>query len=220
MGGFGDAIKGLYEKFILRDLLSFIIPGAIVGLSVFSLYLSGSFTQRLETLFKYSTAFHWLLYIPILGGFYLVGFAVQCLGESTGIISFSPPEEYPFCWKQRLNICNIFGKWDKDRNNLWWNKYYIELKELYQVHENLKQERERLIVLKQFCANSALSIFIATTLIIIYHFYIHEWQWLLLFWSVSLLASLFWGYRVHLLRQYAREKVILTQIPKDDKETK
>ena len=50
----GDAIKYLYSQFILRDVLSFVTPGAIVVLTAFSLFLPGYLTQRLELLFEFS----------------------------------------------------------------------------------------------------------------------------------------------------------------------
>jgi 4-hydroxybenzoate polyprenyltransferase len=168
--------------------------------------------HRLDTLFTFSRSMHWLLYIPLFGGFYLGGFAVQCLGESTGLIRFSPPDEYPFSFRQRINI---FLNWTKDKDNMWWVKYYQKMATLWKADDNLRQERERLIVLKQMCANGFLAIFIAATLITVHHFWLHGWHWLLLSWFVVLLASLFWGYRVHALRQYARENVIMSQIAKD-----
>ena len=81
MGDIGNTIKYLYEKFILRDLLSFITPGAIIILIAFLLFLpEPSLSQRLDTVLKYSGDMHWLLYIPLFGLFYIVGFAVQCFG--------------------------------------------------------------------------------------------------------------------------------------------
>ena len=60
----GDVIKNLYDKFIMRDLLSFITPGAVVVLTAFLLLLPEQcLSQRLDTLFKYSHDMHWLLYI-------------------------------------------------------------------------------------------------------------------------------------------------------------
>jgi len=207
MGDFGNAIKYLYREFILRDILSFVTPGAIIVMAVLYFFFS-------ELLFP-SYSIHWLLYIPLFGVFYLVGFAVQCFGEFLGIISFSPPDEYPWPLKQRWNILNPIGAhWTKDKDIVWWNKYYKKMEEFWKVtksDEEAQQRRERLIVLKQMCANGFLSILIAGIF-----FGVSFCSFLCVkFLVVSvvaflLTASLFWGYRVHVLRQYAREKIIVS----------
>ena len=82
MRDFGNVIKDLYEKFILRDILSFVTPGAIVVLTAFVLFIQEpTLRDNLEKFFEYSRSMHWLLYIPLFGVFYTVGFAIQCFGE-------------------------------------------------------------------------------------------------------------------------------------------
>ena len=220
MGDIGNAIKNLYDKFLLRDLLSFIIPGAIVVLAALLLFLpEQSLWQRLEALFEYSRDMHWLLYIPLFGVFYLVGFAVQCLGELFGVISSSPPDEYPWQLKQRWNILNIGNRWTKDKDKIWWNEYYEKIEEFFEVtksDEDAVQRRERLIVLKQMCGNGLLSIFIAGIFLGI-SFCSLSWVKILVpsLVTFSLFISLLWGHRVHVLRQYAREKIIVSSRKKE-----
>ena len=85
MASFGDAIKYLYGKFILRDVFSFITPGAIIVLSGILL-----FNNNLNEL--HTIDIPWPLYIPIFGIFFLVGFATQCFGELVGVIRHTPHE--------------------------------------------------------------------------------------------------------------------------------
>ncbi len=214
MAGFGDAIKYLYEKFILRDLLSFVTPGAIVVLTAFLLFLSKPcLTQGLDTLFKYSQDMHWLLYIPLFGLFFMVGFAVQCFGEFLGLIHFSPPDEFSWPWRQRRQILRC-KNWTKDKDDLWWVKYYKWEADFWQAterSETAQQGRERMVVLKQMCANGLWASLIAVVFLAI------DWwcSWpyanlcVVSIVVLLLLASLFWGHRVHVLRQHAREKVII-----------
>ena len=203
MGGFGDAINNLYRQFLLRDVLSFVTPGAIVVLSVLLLYMPPE--SRLSSLFAYSLSFHWLLYIPLFGLFFMVGFAVQCFGEIIGLIRIHLDAKG--CYRQRFKIF-LCKKWD-DKSNMWWKKAYEEVFAFYGTIEKNENERaliqrERLVVLKQMCANG----FVATTIAGLL-FIINQWctsPWCSLIVIVPLLISLLWGYRVHELRLYAVEK--------------
>ena len=162
-----------------------------------------------------SSSMHWLLYIPLFGLFFIVGFAIQCLGEFLGIIHFSPPDKYHSDCKQRLKILLPFV-WSKEKDNMWWVNYYKDILDFWEsteLDEAKRQARERLIVLKQMCANGFLAITIAGCFLLIN--YLQASAWFLLIVAVPLLASLFWGYRVHVLRQYAREQVMSGQEKKE-----
>lgn len=214
MGGFGDAIKYLYSQFILRDLLSFITPGAIVSTAALMLLW-----EEWWVFFDFIHS-HWPLYIIIFGVFYVVGFAVQCFGEIVGLIRIHRIARS--CWVQRFKVfgCNWACKRDKQDKNkcdepdfIWWNdahKEAVAFNECTQSDEMkwAQQQDERLVVLMQMCGNGFLSIIIATTLIIAHHFCQQGWHWLLVFWAVVLLVSLLWGYRVHVLRQDTMTRAI------------
>jgi len=210
MGDIGNAIKYLYSQFILRDVLSFITPGAIVVLTAFMLYMP---EPRLNTLLDYSTSMHWLLYISLFGLFYIVGFAVQCFGEMFGCITYTPYAEKS--WGKRFRI--LWRNWDNDyenvdkpgnKSNIWWWRESKELAAFWEAikgDEQVRQGHERLVVLKQMCANNFIAIIIAVFFLIIDCL---DWSpWLMLIVAIPLLASLFWGHRVHLLKQYTRERV-------------
>jgi len=222
MGDFGSAIKSLYQDFILRDVLSFVMPGAIVVLTAFLLFLPETcFNQRLDTLFSYSQDMHWLLYIPIFGLFYMVGFAIQCLGEMFGFVRFSPLDEKS--WGKRWSMFT-FG-WDKNckepcksntgESNIWWReserfwaKFFKAVKEPTKDNEGKRQGRERLVIMKQMCANGFLATIIAALLVAINlspSLYVKLVLVIILV-VLPLIASLFWGHRVHMLQQYTREK--------------
>ena len=209
MGDIGSAIKYLYSQFILRDVLSFITPGAIVVLTAFLLFLPKPILgPGLEKLFIYSTSMHWLLYIPLFGGFYMVGFAVQCFGEIWDIIRFTPKGQGSWC--QRFKI--FWFKWaDSGKNKEWWwhedHKRFADFFEATEKNGGIRQGRERMVVLKQMCANGFLAISMAVFLLCISLFQLS--LWLILIVAIPLLASLFWGYRVHVLRQNTRETIAI-----------
>jgi len=55
VGDIGSAVNNLYRQFILRDVLSFITPGAIIVLMAFLLFLTEhSLAERMATLFDKS----------------------------------------------------------------------------------------------------------------------------------------------------------------------
>ena len=162
MADFGNAIKYLYEKFLLRDLLSFITPGAIVVLTAFVLFIQEpSLVQRLDTLFEYSRDMYWLLYIPLFGLFFLVGFAIQCFGEIVGLIRIHVDAKG--CCRQRFKIF-LCKKWD-DKSNIWWKKAHEDAVDFAEATyrkekdegEWARNQHERLVVLKQMCANGFLA---------------------------------------------------------------
>ncbi len=207
MEGLGNAIKYLYRAFILRDVLSFVTPGAIIVLTALFLF----FPELL------SRSIHWLLYIPLFGLFFMVGFAVQCLGEFIGFIHFCPPDKSYWDFHKRLKI--LWCGWATDKDNMWWVKYYKEMEVKFRqaIRENtdkeeIRQERERLVVLKQMCGNGFFAVAFAGIIFLINA--LNASPWYLLIVGIPLVLSLFWGHRVHVLRQYAREKVIMDSLQK------
>jgi hypothetical protein len=83
MSEIGDGIQYLYSKFIMRDLLSFVTPGAIIVGTLFLIHWDFSYDMNFFKSIPY------ILYIPSFGVLYIVGFAVQCLGaEFFPIIKF------------------------------------------------------------------------------------------------------------------------------------
>ena len=83
MSDLSDTIKGFYSDFILRDLLSFVTPGAIVvGASIIALsdLVMGSKFGLLDFLliFNHIPIFIWVL---LFGLFYIIGLGLQYIRE-------------------------------------------------------------------------------------------------------------------------------------------
>lgn len=209
MEGFGNAIKYLYSQFILRDVLSFITPGTIVVLTAFLLFLpEPCLGQRLDTLFRYSRDIHWLLYIPLFGIFYMVGFAVQCFGEAVRLIYSY--RDVRVTWS---NIRDIFRcRWRDIPNPLSFREEFDDLIAFWQAterNEGARQGRERLVIMKQMCGNGFLAIVIASFLLLVDN--LEASLWFLLVPGIPLLISIWWGHRVYVLRQDAREQSIIME---------
>ena len=237
MGDFGNAIKYLYSQFILRDVLSFITPGAIIVLSVFVLFLPEySLVQRLDKLFEYSQSIHWLLYIPLFGVFYIVGFAIQCFGEITGLVRSHRIAKSSCCQRFKVFGCNWACKQEKQGESnecdfpdfIWWKEAH---KEVVKFNKETQDEgkkwawlrHERLVVLKQMCANGFLAMLIAVVVLAVHVAFPHFENWRMIVvvgLTVILLPSLFWGYRVHELRLDTMDKEIISQLPECETEKK
>lgn len=176
MSDIGDAIKYLYREFILRDFLSFVTPGAIVVGSMLLLHWD---LCQILTFFK---SIRLVLYIPIFGILFMVGFAVQCLGAEI------------------LPIIKIHGQ----------PSHIEHLKRLYMFRriedEKAERQHERFVVLKQMCGNGAFAILIAIILLAIKLLAIRfRVQWPIYVAQavivVLIIISLFKGNRVHVRRQ-------------------
>jgi hypothetical protein len=202
----GDAIKYLYSQFILRDVLSFITPGVIVTIAALFLFL-----QPHEIIWL-SRSIHWALYIPIFGVFYMVGFALQCFGDLIGYIRFTPYSGKNCRKRWRMFCCNI----EKKKENIWWWEEDRKLHEFYEAaseNTGVQQGHERMVVMKQMCGNGFLAIFVAGIFILVHLFCPYTWVNIVLgsLLAIVLLGSLFWGYHVHMLRQYTRETVFMEE---------
>ncbi len=91
MSGIGDAIRYLYGTFILRDLLSFVTPGAIIVGSALLL----KFDPSQDQILNFAKSIPLIVYLPIFGICYVVGFAIQCFGVRIGLITFFNPVDIP-----------------------------------------------------------------------------------------------------------------------------
>jgi len=199
MSDFSNAIQNLYERFLLRDVLSFIAPGAIVIVTTVYLFLPDILERHIP----------WPLYFPIFGLFFIVGFALQCFGEWIGIVHFWP--------KYRSNCRQRWSMWGCDWHkcdHLWWEEAQKEMAKFYKITECkesgwARQNYERWVVLKQMCINGFLAVCVAGALLLI-HF--SKIQWLILIVIILLTISLFWGSRTQLLRQDTWRKVVVDKL--------
>jgi hypothetical protein len=178
MSDISDTIKNLYREFILRDLLSFITPGAIVVGTI--VFLQWDISQILE-FFK---AISWFVYIPIFGASFMVGFAIQCLGEIAGIIKF--------------HNCNTDAE--------HWQKLIMFRSK---ADDKTDRQHERFVVLKQMCGNGAGALLIASVFVVIKLWIECLFLWVLGFLVVLLVYGLYRGHRIHLRRQEEFEDLIL-----------
>lgn len=127
-------IDNFYSNFVLRDLLSFITPGAI------SIFSSLTLIFDFQDIINFFSNISLLIFIPALGLFYSIGYSLQFLGVTIRIINKDENQN------------------DKERIIDYKNIIKISNKK----NTYLMLQRERLVILKQMTGNNAmaLSIFI------------------------------------------------------------
>lgn len=195
MGDIVEGLKYLYREFILRDILSFVTPGAIVVFPVlYSLFPGIRFEVP-----------HWLLYIPFFGVLFMVGFAIQCFGEFVGIVRTQ--ENVGGTWHQRLGI---FRCWNE--SNIWWKEVHeraTQFQKETKQDEDASRRVERLVVLKQMCGNCSIALAIAVILLMIASWWPQASRMATIVLAVVLVPFVYWGHRVHVLRQMTLTRAIL-----------
>jgi hypothetical protein len=131
-----NIFDSFYTKFVLRDLFGKIIPGFIFLCSIATL-----FDKPADILALLKTISAWYL-IPIFGISWVLAFALQALGESLRLIRYSPKDIKQTEWYQ---LVKKFGR---------------------RVVLDEKQQKERIVIIKEACGNTSVSI-IASVLVVI-----------------------------------------------------
>lgn len=185
MSGFGDAVRYLYSQFILRDILSFITPGAII-------VVAATYTLFPEIFSDYYVP--WPLYIPLFGFFYMIGYAVQCLQVLCGHIRIHKKDESTFI--ERIGLIGCKWQTKVDIYKIPREKTIQFLNVAHKAKWTL-QHRERSIVLKQMSANSFGAIIIAGILLLTDRFCTYQYSNIIMVSIVGFLflLSLLFGYR-------------------------
>ncbi len=241
MSDIGEGIKHLYSKFILRDVLSFVTPGAIVVGT--ALLLKWEPARILE----WMRQVRGIMYIPIFGLFYAVGFALQCFGEILRCIPLlklagimihdrkgKSYREFKKQLKKDLKVISdlcVYGQKTSKKLKKHFKKFCRIVRKVRDeisdgdqenieqivkfsldgVDEGAKQERERIVVLKQMCGNMFMAGLISGILLDVRGIMIvlrNSWSWERLPWALIgsitagvLLFALYWGNHKHAERQ-------------------
>lgn len=200
-------VSGLYEAFILRDLMSYVLPGAIVLLSVLLLWrdavqIKGFFLDL-----------DWWLLVPLLGLTFIIGFALHCLGELVGLIKVSLIGDDLKC-KERFEIFRCRAseptkQWLSEAYQMWAN-YFRATEQTSWGGPNL----ERLVAIKLMCGNVFMAVCLATVVAPV-GILGDRGSWtsyvLTIVCALLLTGSLLWGHRAYVLRQDTWMETVIDQ---------
>jgi hypothetical protein len=147
MQGIADAIKYLYQQWILRDIVAYVTPGTILGACLLKILLNG------ESVVALARGIPAIAYVPLYGLLFSIGVAVQNFGEVIKVL-----KEY------RKSV-------DHQKHEHEW----LRFRDLLRLHcvacnedeygEELERTRERIEVKKYMSGNIALATVISLILI-------------------------------------------------------
>ena len=80
-----DSVLTLYNTFILRDILSYFLPGVIILISLYYLITPG--LTDFESLISRLMSMTGIFFVIGAALAYLVGFALGCLAEAIGLVT-------------------------------------------------------------------------------------------------------------------------------------
>lgn len=146
----GDLAKVLYERFFLRDLLGKVAPGYFAMLALFAV-VGGDGRATLGV--GHPGDQGWLLWVSALPAVYMVGLALQVLGEFIGLHSPSPKPRYVCFFKAT-------GLWREANADFDDRLAIIRNAAAERLTAGAREQRERFVVLKEASGNAALSILV------------------------------------------------------------
>lgn len=162
MQGIADAIKYLYQEFILRDVVAYVTPGAIVlAVVVWVVFDTGDAVKIVRDIPK-------IAYLPLYGVVFVIGLGLENLGEMLHPLRFH---------NRRENFDNPANA-RRHQRLLEDSDHFRVLQELHRVAaghtepcagygSSLERTRERITVKKYASGNMAIAILVSMILIFI-----------------------------------------------------
>jgi hypothetical protein len=197
MTDWSNAIDNLYSNFVLRDILSFIFPGAIVCISL-SILINPDYNRLLFV----SDIIPLFL---LLGVFYLVGFSIQIIREFI--------EQFKFMERIPNSINLIFNR------NTWafHNRLMNTYKKMGQFNIRSDQILERFTVFYQFFGNSCIALIIALICFVLNNLFLEPKKpisGVIFFLLILLVVLSYVGFVIH---EHRRDIWISTILNKNDR---
>jgi hypothetical protein len=178
MQGIAEAIKYLYQQFILRDVVAYVAPGTIVAACLLRVHLGG-----LEPALNFINSIPKIAYVPIYGLLFTMGLGIQDLGETIKLLKKHQRKDD----KERFDKLQEFHRAVLLRQVDQRNDY----------PETLERTRERIEVKKYACGNIALALVMGAILILIAKSFPNSAGWAILATGGILVVSLIHAHRLH-----------------------
>ncbi len=181
MQGIAEAIKYLYQQFILRDVVAYVSPRTILAACVLKVHL-GSWKAAVAFINQDIPA---VAFVPIYGFLFITGLAIQNLGEMLKLLPEHnrPNDKERFGALQRFYRATSAGHVTNERND---------------YGETLERVRERIEVKKYASGNIAAAMVISAILIGVTKIFPSSAPWAIISVGVILVASLIRAHRCQL----------------------
>ena len=149
MSDLGNIFNSFYSKLILRDLCGKVVPGSILLLALISSFIKQGHLDL--------TSLPLAVWILGFGFAWITGFAVQALGEKTGLIRYYPRILNHKAWtivaREQLSASELSKKGgSEDEGQKNWMEFYYKFSSI--ADDGAIQQRERLVVIKEACGNT------------------------------------------------------------------
>lgn len=197
-------LEDMYIKFVLLDLMAKIAPGAFCIISIF-LALGNSLGRigfddfySIIDKFKTITVWVWIIFIAFS---WIVGFAIQGLGERFGVIKYGLDKP-----KDELLEYAKDAK-DFDKKTAIFEKMTIEFNEFANDGEKIRYQR--IVAIKEACGNGCVALFFSFFILLVSDVkfrFLHILKdpytsILLVFIYIILIGSLWYMHSIHRNRQ-------------------
>jgi len=180
MEGIADAIKYLYQQWILRDIVAYVTPGTIVATCLLWVFLEDhvvlAFVRDLPA----------IAYVPIYGLLFTTGVGIQNFGEFIRVL-----REHQEC----VELQKYKGEWRRFAD---LRQFHEVLRNEHEYGDEMERTRERIEVKKYASGNIALAVSISLMLISVTTTFPRSGRWAAGFVLVLLTASLFYAHRKEL----------------------
>ena len=153
-----------YTRFVLRDLLAKITPGAIVLVAIFTIFI-----WQPENVAHYLAGLTFWAWTILLAFSWITGMTIQSIGEFLGMIRYYPKKD----------------KKDNELDRKEWYKLRVEFSKWATPDE--ERVDERFIVIKEACGNGSIALLVVSILLAVKIFLLVPQLFCLMF-STLLLA--------------------------------
>ena len=172
MQGIAEAIKYLYQQWILRDIVAYVTPGTILGACLVKIFLNDG------SVLGFVRGIPAIAYVPLYGLLFATGVAVQNFGEMVQVL-----------WDYQERV-------DDQKFHIEWARFG-ELRRFHRAAcnkdeygEELERTRERIEVKKYASGNIALASVISILLISVAKIFPNTGRWPAAIVGIVLIASL------------------------------
>ena len=180
MQGITEAIKYLYQQFILRDVVAYVAPGTILAACLLGVHLGG-----VEPTINFIKGIPAIAFVPIYGLLFTTGLGIQNFGEMIKLLRDTVRSDET----EHLDKLQEFHHAVLSRR--------VSEQMVNEYRDVLERTRERIEVKKYAAGNIALAMVMGAILIGISKTFPNSWSWVVLVTVAILAISLI---RTHLVQ--------------------